>query len=98
MLHETPDNLLHVKSRNPVPIQNGKGITVKSLEGTVWVTLENDTRDIVLGPGETFTIDRQGLTLVAALGDATVSFCAPPASRMRFSRDRAGDAILPVAA
>ena len=45
--------------------------------GTVWVTMENDTRDIVLVPGMRFEIDRSGRTIVAAEEDTRLRLLAP---------------------
>ena len=44
--------------------------------GKLWITLENDTRDIVLAAGDSYTIDRGGLTLVEAQDAATVCVMA----------------------
>ena len=40
--------------------------------GCLWITMENDRRDIVLGTGESWTIDRNGRTLVHAEKPSTV--------------------------
>jgi hypothetical protein len=45
----------------------GTVITVES--GCLWLTMEHDTRDIVLMPGMRFEIDRSGRTIVAAEED-----------------------------
>jgi hypothetical protein len=44
--------------------------------GTLWLTFEHDTRDVVLTAGDSFTIDRGGLTLIQAHGKATVCVLA----------------------
>ena len=41
--------------------------------GTLWITQDNDTRDVVLTAGERFTSDRDGTVLVYALEPATVT-------------------------
>ena len=53
-------------------IMHGKGKTVRVLEGHVWITQQGDQRDITLSPGDTFTLDRQGLTLLVAVGQPAV--------------------------
>lgn len=50
-------------------IEAGKGQLVQCLAGTVWLTQDNDPRDIVLEPGEEAVIERHGLSLVTALGE-----------------------------
>ena len=46
--------------------------------GTVWLTLQNDSRDVVLGAGQRFRIDRPGRTVVMAHTPATVKLVRPP--------------------
>jgi hypothetical protein len=49
------------------------GMRLHCLEGSVWITLDRDLRDIFLGPGDSFTVDRGGATLLHALVPARVS-------------------------
>jgi hypothetical protein len=49
------------------------GTRLHCVEGSVWITLDRDLRDIFLDPGESFTVDRGGVTLVYALAPARVS-------------------------
>jgi len=42
----------------------GTVASVKS--GCLWITMDHDQRDIVLAPGYTWTVDRNGRTLVKA--------------------------------
>lgn len=51
-------------------IEAGKGLRVVCLTGTLWLTQDNDPRDIVLEPGDGATIERDGLSVVSALSDA----------------------------
>jgi len=53
-------------------IERGKGLQITSVGGTVWVTQANDPRDIILGRGRTFILDRQGVAVVYALDDASI--------------------------
>lgn len=46
------------------------GVTVACLSGRVWITIDGDPRDVVLDPGEAFTVDRDQRTLVMALDEA----------------------------
>ena len=59
-----------------VKLDGARGTTLRVTRGTLWLTLEHDTRDIVLEAGDAFTIDRGGLTLVEAQGKATVCVMA----------------------
>jgi hypothetical protein len=56
-------------------VVDGAGSTVCAIEGSVWITEENQPRDIVLKPGACYRLRERGLALVNALGGtAAVSF------------------------
>ena len=61
-----------------VKLDGARGTTLRVTRGKLWITLENDTRDVVLEAGDVFTIDRGGLTLVEAQGRATVCMMGRP--------------------
>ena len=54
-------------------LRDSKGCTVRVDAGHVWVTEEGKLRDTVLEPGAHYAIERQGLTLLNAFGDARVT-------------------------
>ena len=51
-------------------IDDGRGLRVQCLTGTVWLTQDGDRRDIVLEAGDGASIERDGLSIVTALSDA----------------------------
>ena len=51
-------------------IHHGMGQRIEALDGCLWVTIDNDLRDIFVSPGAGFTIDRGGDTLVSAMADS----------------------------
>ncbi|MGZ3158745.1 MAG: DUF2917 domain-containing protein [Burkholderiaceae bacterium] len=51
-------------------LRDALGWTIKAVSGTIWITQESDSRDIVLKAGDSFVLDRPGSTLVSPLGDA----------------------------
>lgn len=53
-------------------IEDGRGKGVAVLGGPVWITQDNDPRDIYLEDGETFVFDRPGLSIVQALEASSV--------------------------
>ena len=55
-----------------VRLRNAKGRCVEVVSGTVWITQENDTRDVVLEARGRFGLDRDGIALVGALGGPAV--------------------------
>ncbi len=40
---------------------------LRGLSGQAWITVDNDPRDIVLGPGEEFVAEAAGHAMVSAL-------------------------------
>jgi hypothetical protein len=54
-------------------IADAAGATVRCERGSLWITLDNDPRDIVLKPGEEFSTDEHRHALVYALSPATLT-------------------------
>ena len=52
---------------NTLRLQDAVGRHIGVVSGTVWITQENDSRDRVLGAGESFRVDHGGLALVSPL-------------------------------
>lgn len=56
-------------------VVDGAGSTVCAVEGAVWLTEENDPRDIVLEAGNCYRLKQAGVALLNSLsGEASVSF------------------------
>jgi hypothetical protein len=51
-------------------INDGEGMCVLNLEGSLWLTQQGDARDIVLEAGDVACIEHAGLTILSALRDA----------------------------
>ena len=49
-------------------VLNGAGSKVCALEGSIWITEENELRDVVLEPGNCYRLLRPGTAIVYALG------------------------------
>ena len=60
-------------------IDDGRGLRLKVAAGTVWLTQQDDRRDVVLRAGECFVIDRPGRTVVQALDPAALRLDAAAA-------------------
>lgn len=56
-----------------VRLRRARGLKVACLRGTVWITQDGDLRDIIVGSGEAFTVDRDGLLLIHAFGAAAIA-------------------------
>jgi uncharacterized protein YdeI (BOF family) len=56
-------------------LRDSTGTTVCAVEGAVWITEENQARDIVLAAGSCYRLRHDGLAIVNPLGGgAAVSF------------------------
>ena len=56
--------------RSTLQLDDAEGTVIAVESGCLWVTMENDPRDIVLAPGMRFEIDRSGRTIIAAEEDS----------------------------
>ena len=65
--------IIDLSPRETVTLPDVRGATFRMTRGTVWITQENDTQDIVLRPGDVWTVERDGLTIMEAQSD--VSLC-----------------------
>jgi hypothetical protein len=85
---------VHLNNRELLDINDGRGLAVACLEGTVWITQSDDSRDIVIDAGQTFVLDKPGLALVAApMGPATIAVrkAGPDTPSIKFDLPTAGD-------
>jgi hypothetical protein len=60
-------------------LDDAKGTTLRVTRGTLWVTQDRDVNDIVLVAGDVWTVERAGLTLAEAQGQAIVCLVGPGA-------------------
>jgi hypothetical protein len=71
-----------VPRRSSLILDDAEGTVISVDSGCLWVTLENDPRDVVLVKGMRFEIDRSGRTVVAAEEDSLLRLTpAPPPAR-----------------
>lgn len=70
------------KAVSPLLLEQGGSIIltdatstiIRCQQGTVWLTQNNDLRDVILGPGDQFQPDRKGPVVVHALDTSCVSW------------------------
>lgn len=66
------NRLLNLGNGDLLELPDARGTTLRVTRGTLWVTQDRDRRDVVLGAGDTWTVERHGLTVAEAQGDAAV--------------------------
>ncbi len=72
----TPHARLAVDGRRGLRLNAARDTLLRAVKGTLWVTIDNDLRDIVLDPGESFVVDSDQPLFVMALGErATLDVC-----------------------
>ena len=68
-----PGTIIELDAREVVTLPDVRGATLRVTRGTLWITQEGDSRDVVLRAGDSWGVERIGLTVVEAQNDA--SFC-----------------------
>ena len=58
--------------RQTLSLADGAGVRIDARSGAVWVTQDHDRRDIVLRPGDSFTLDGRGQAIVQAFEPSRV--------------------------
>ncbi|MGH8680603.1 MAG: DUF2917 domain-containing protein [Burkholderiales bacterium] len=79
-----------------IRVDDGCGVELAVVCGSVWITQDQDTNDISLDAGESFRIDRDGVTLVSALRPSLVTLTPPPAQDRRLQVSMLGAGAGPV--
>lgn len=74
---------LEVRREQVLSLRDAAGVRLRCTRGSLWLTQEGGGQDIVLEPGECFTVERDGLTLVSALKDGSVLIASAPTRHMR---------------
>lgn len=76
--------LVPLTSPVPLRLQSARGTRVRSLAGTLWVTVDGEREDHVLARGESWVVDTDAPVLVSPLrGTATVGLCDQPQPEAR---------------
>jgi len=70
--------IISLAPRESMSLPDVRGTTLRITRGTLWITQENDTQDIVLRAGDEWVVERDGLTILEAQADATFSVQGRP--------------------
>jgi len=62
-----------LEHRGLFDIADAAGVSLRCDSGDLWITLDNDPRDIVLRAGEVFTTDEHRRAIVYALGASALT-------------------------
>jgi Protein of unknown function (DUF2917) len=62
------DSPIYLKEHQSLRLTDGAGLEVRCLLGNLWITEEGNCEDEIIDNGRSFVLDRQGLSLVTALG------------------------------
>ena len=74
---DTKSARLLVKAQQPLRLLSARGTRLRAVQGTVWITIDHDRRDIVLNAGDSFVVDSSHLVLALPIGtQATLDLCA----------------------
>ena len=65
---ELGSGALRLAPNQTLKVVDGAGSTVCALDGALWITEENQVRDIVLEPGNCYRLEHPGIALVNSLG------------------------------
>ncbi|TAM38025.1 MAG: DUF2917 domain-containing protein [Burkholderiaceae bacterium] len=89
----SPQNRLDMSLRQDAMLRlpDAAGVQIVCRDGTVWITLDRDQRDIVLEAGERFSSTEHRPAVVTALAPSSISVCtatAPPRSLRERNRQR----------
>lgn len=75
MTLELKKGTVRLAPNQTLKVVDAAGSTVSAIEGSVWITEENQPNDIVLTPGNSYRLRKPGVALVNSLGGAAaVSF------------------------
>jgi hypothetical protein len=70
------ENSIAITGDGLAQIKDGLGITLRVRTGSVWLTQAGSFRDVLLKAGESFTIERNGTTLLSTYNGARFALVA----------------------
>jgi len=70
-------DMLELERGGMLRIEDGRDLLIYLWEGSVWLTQDGDGRDVMLGAGSWFRLDRKGVAVVYALGRCALTLTSP---------------------
>jgi hypothetical protein len=83
------NRLLALSHGDVVELPDARGTTLRIGRGSVWLTQERDARDVVLMAGDTWTVERDGLTVAEARGETALAIAGAQGNGARLRKRRA---------
>lgn len=77
MMHTNQHVEISLDARGMFSVPDAAGVHFTCRQGSVWITLDGDTRDIVLGDGQGFSSQEHRRALVYALAPSQVGMEGP---------------------
>lgn len=75
------NSALLLERRQTIELIDAAGATAALEKGCLWITMDGDRRDIVLGAGQSWTVERNGRTLLHAAAQSTLRITDPTANQ-----------------
>ena len=86
-LHQFDLSLAH---KAMFSVSDASGVHILCREGALWVTLDDDPRDVVLEPGESFLSTQHRRALIYALAASSLTLAIAPAATAAAPAQRTG--------
>jgi len=78
---DTDFTRVRLDPRRTLRLTGAQGARLRNLSGTIWLTIDNDLRDVVLEPGEHFDVaSGEPVVLLSLGGPACVELRGPQAA------------------
>jgi len=84
------DDVMELADGELVELTDERGTTLRVTHGILWITQDQDVRDVVLRTGDVWTVERDGLTLAEAQGASTFCLVGGRARRVGAPGRRSG--------
>jgi hypothetical protein len=88
MIIETGLSSLELRRGDTVRLDDAHGATVSCATGSVWVTRDGDSRDMILSGGQKARIDGPGMVVIQAFETSHIAVAANALSLARDARLR----------
>ena len=72
-------NQVDLDDGDAMHLMDARGTTLRVNRGQLWITQDRDLRDIVLAPGDVWTVERNGLTIATAQRATSLALVGPGA-------------------